>query len=92
MSSDQYGGTLSWSKQLNPLLSANANINTMYFTFPGQTLEEKTRSFTAGLSRKLSPKLNGNLLYRHQTMDSTPAGIGYSFSENAVIASLSYLF
>ncbi len=89
---DQYGGTLSWNKQLNPLLSANANINTMYFTFPGQTLQEKMNSFTAGLSRKLGPKLNGNLMLRHQTMDSTPAGIGYSFSENAVIASLMYLF
>lgn len=92
MNTDQYGGTLSWNKQLNPLLSANANINTTYITFPGQTLEEKMNSFTAGLSRKLSPKLSGNLLVRHQTMDSTPANIGYSFSENAVIASLMYLF
>ncbi len=92
MNVDQYGGTLSWNKQLNPLLSANANINTTYFTFPGQTLEEKMRSFTVGLSRKLGPRLNGNVMIRHQTMDSTPANIGYSFSENAVIASMMYLF
>ena len=92
MNTDQYGGTLSWNKQLNPLLTANANFNTTYITFPGQTLEEKMRSFTAGLSRKLGPKLSGNLLVRHQTMDSTPANIGYNFSENAVIASLMYLF
>ena len=92
MNIDQYGGTLSWNKQLTPLLSANANINTTYITFPGQTLEEKMRSFTAGLGRKLSPKLSGNLMVRHQTLDSTPANIGYSYSENAVIASLMYLF
>ncbi len=92
MNIDQYGVTLSWNKQLNPLLSANANVNTLYMTFPGQTLEEKMSSFTAGLSRKLGPKLNGNLMVRHQTMVSTPANIGYSFSENAVIASLMYLF
>ena len=92
MNTDQYGGTLSWNKQLNPLLSANANVSTTYITFPGQTLEEKMRFFTAGLSRKLGPKLNANLLVRHQAMDSTPANIGYSYSENAVIASLMYLF
>ena len=92
MNIDQYGGTLSWNKQLNPVLTANANVNTTYITFPGQTLEEKMRSFTAGLNRKLSPKLSGNLLVRHQTMDSTPANIGYSFSENAIIAGLMYLF
>ena len=92
MNIDQYGGTLSWNKQLTPLLSANANFNTTYITFPGQALQEKTRFFTLGMSRKLGPNLNGNLLVRHQSMDSTPANIGYSFTENAVIASLMYLF
>lgn len=87
---NQYGGTLSWNRKLNPLLSANANFNTTYFTFPGQTLQEKMQFFTVGLSRKLGPSLNGNLLLRHQSMDSTPAG--YSYSENAAIASLMYLF
>ncbi len=92
MNTDQYGGTLSWNKQLNPLLSANANFNMTYITFPGQILEEKMSSFIVGLNRKLSPKLNGNLLYRHQIFDSTPSSMGYSFGENAVIASLMYLF
>ena len=89
---DQYGGTLSWNRKLNPLLSANANYNTTYITFPGQTLQEKMRVFTVGLSRKLGPNLNGNFILRHQSMDSTPASIVYSFSENAAIASLSYFF
>ena len=92
MNTDQYGGTLSWNKQLNPLLSANANFNMTFITFPGQILEEKMSSFIVGLNRRLSPKLNGNLLYRHQIFDSTPSSMGYSFSENAVIASLMYLF
>ncbi len=89
---DQYGGTLSWNRKLNPILSANANFNTTYFTFPGQALEEKMRAFTVGLSRILGPKLNGNFLLRHQSMDSSPANFGYSFSENAAIASIMYLF
>lgn len=92
MNTDQYGGTLSWNKQLNPLLSANANINETYITFPGQTLEEKMSSFIVGLNRKFSPKLNGNLLYRHQIFNSSPSALGVTYSENAVIASLMYLF
>ncbi len=87
---DQYGGTLSWNRKLNPLLSANANFNRTYITFPGQALQEQMQFITVGLSRKLGPRLNGNLMARHQSMASTPSG--YSFSENAVIASLMYLF
>ena len=92
MNTDQYGGTLSWNKQLNPLLSANANYSMSYITFPGQTLEEKMRFFTVGLSRKLGPKLNGNLLLRHQSFDSSPSSYGYNFNENAAIVSLMYHF
>ncbi|MHB0989846.1 MAG: TIGR03016 family PEP-CTERM system-associated outer membrane protein [Burkholderiales bacterium] len=86
----QTGGTVSWAHQLTPVISSNVNINYSKIDFGSQEPIGTTDFVMVGLTRKINPKFFGNLSLRHQAMNS--GSYGYNFTENALIASLTYLY
>ncbi len=86
----QTGATFSWSHRLSAAISSNVNINYAKIDFGGQQPLGTTDFVMIGLTRKINPKFFGNLSLRHQAMNS--GGNGYNFTENALIASLTYLY
>ena len=86
----QTGGTLSWAHRLSAVISSNVNINYSKINFGSQAPLGTTDFVMVGLTRKINPKFFGNLSLRHQAMNS--GSYGYNFTENALIASLTYLY
>ncbi len=86
----QTGGTFSWAHRLSAVISSNVNINYSKIDFGSQEPIGTTDFVMVGLTRKINPKFFGNLSLRHQLMNS--GSYGYNFTENAMIASLTYLY
>ncbi len=86
----QIGGNALWSWKISP--RTNANIGAMYFrsNMLDTGIEDETKTFTAGLTRQIQPKLNGAVNFRH--VERTSNQIGSEYRENAIIASLSMRF
>lgn len=89
-STKQTGGNALWSWKISP--RTNANIGAIYIKSnilaTGQ--EDETKTFRVGLTKKIKPKLNGAVNFRH--VERTSNQIGGEYRENAIIASLSMLF
>ena len=88
----QIGANALWSYKVAPL--ANANIGVMYFksNIPALGQEDETKTFTAGLTQQILPKLNGAVNFRHIERTSIPNLYGAAYRENAITATLSMRF
>jgi uncharacterized protein (PEP-CTERM system associated) len=86
----QIGGNALWTWKISP--RTNANIGAMYIrsNIPATGSEDETKTFRAGLTRQIRPKLNGAVNFRH--VERTSNQIGSEYRENAIIASLSMRF
>jgi hypothetical protein len=88
----QIGANALWSYKVAPL--ANANIGVMYIksTILSLGQEDETKTFTAGLTQQILPKLNGVVNFRHVERTSNSNQYGAAYRENAISATLSMRF
>ena len=88
----QIGGNALWSHQISPRTSANVSAMYIKSNILDTGQEDETKTFTAGLTKLIRPKLNGAVNFRHVERTSNTIQDGAAYRENAIIASLSMRF
>ncbi|BBJ22891.1 TIGR03016 family PEP-CTERM system-associated outer membrane protein [Candidatus Nitrotoga sp. AM1P] len=86
----QIGGNALWNWKIGPRTNANVGVMYLKSSLLATGREDDTKTFRAGLTRQLQPKLNGAVNFRH--IERTSNQIGSDYRENALIASLSMRF
>ena len=86
----QIGGNALWSWKVSPRTSANIGAVYIKSNILATGQEDETKTFTAGLTKLIRPKLNGAVNFRHVERTSNQ-NIG-EYRENAITASLNMRF
>jgi len=82
----QIGANASWSWRVSPRTSANITAAYSKSQSLSTDLTNYNKTTRIGLTRRIQPKLNGSVEFRHVQLDSNQNGSNYR--ENAVTASL----
>ncbi len=85
------GETMTWSHKLDPFITltfSDSYTRMSMADIPGQ---ETMNFLLLGISKQVNPKVMESLTYRHQNMNGGMVG-GYSYTENALIAGLNFIF
>ena len=88
----QIGGNALWSHQISPRTSANVSAMYIKSNILDTGQEDETKTFTAGLTKLIRPKLNGAVNFRHVERTSNTIQNGAEYRENAITATLSMRF
>jgi uncharacterized protein (PEP-CTERM system associated) len=88
----QVGANALWSYKVAPLANANIGVTYIKSTILATGQEDETKTFTAGLTKQILPKLNGAVNLRHVGRTSNPNLYGAAYRENAITATLSMRF
>ena len=88
----QIGGNALWSHQISPRTSANVSAVYIKSNILTTGQEDETKTFTAGLTKLIRPKLNGAVNFRHIERTSNFNENGTEYRENAITATLSMRF
>ncbi|MFA7317207.1 MAG: TIGR03016 family PEP-CTERM system-associated outer membrane protein [Sulfuricella sp.] len=86
----QTGANVLWNWRMTPRTSTNMSVGYAKTSSLSTNREENTKSIRFGLTRKIQPKLNGSLDYRHIQRDSNLSTGDYR--ENAITASMHMSF
>ena len=88
----EIGGNALWSYKISPRTSANIGAVYIKSNILDTGQEDETKTFTAGLTKLIRPKLNGAVNFRHVERTSNSNQNGTEYRENAITATLSMRF